>query len=1505
MSYTAIIYGDSPECVWSFDEGTGSTIGSDTFIGSTTYQGSLLSGKYSWTKVPIVFGGKSAIANSSTATAGDKIFTIPSLDKFSVRTQRKDCTLEFWMNLDIDETALSTGAAVRLEDSKIMGLSASGSSTGLYIRDLDYLVFKLGDSGQRVYESSVHVPNLDQPLHISIIYTSSYIQLVVNGIKGNSISITDNPFGAYSNNTLDFYLPSRVSSPSFTKIKFDSIAIYAHAIEDAIIKKHYVYGLGYNIEKAWLKTNGISCYNTNLQKTTPIKIINYQNEQTWSSSTVFDNLTLTNKNVSTYQYNPPFIYNSINKEATNMYSSNGLSFPSDSFSYMQINNYESITGAATKKVEAKFKIDGTHNSTGLVQQLMYISSANNPSKYLSFTITNRVINAYVNTPNNPLGSAIASLTLGAGYNDFFISYVYTNLQLTISLVPITGTAVTTTTNIKDLFPMENAYIRFGSAPVFSQDNINSLLTVTDTSIKRFDGWLTQVDIYNSSSTTSVYANYPTKKISNLYQCYFDGNTKIAKIATKGTFELYISLLDLVGSDRFDTNIDSLDFAANVEIGSQSAEIKYTLNTVADGTETPITGSVDQNIRLLSMPVSGVTGNPKVQDIQLKVTGILYSSDTINSPGLLDYLNITTYPVISDTNTTFDGTNANGKYIEIVQETQSGNIKYYSGKTGATNHRFKSLPELDHNTDIFRAFYTGVTVGTANSVCPFLSVPFNINTTNSINGVTEKIYTVSFSAIMNSGIDSSTKFLKIGSTVVDWTNASLTQANLEVYINGSLYTTGTLANYNLNIWNHFTFKFTNGISYSSTTEILIGYQSGSQFSVDNLMVGVGNINALRIKKIYDLLYGNTAERVGYGSPTLSAINIDDSEIKSPTNIYQKLGNQSTSYLSALQSPQYASTKNYPIYLKPEMTIASIIPQHRVGCTYYTTLPHKFETGENITITGTGGTLNYSPYTGTPINITNVPNSTSFFVSNTSMLLKNLLTNSGFESGVNSWASTNSIATTTAAGAAITSPSTIGTTVARLDYAIPIKVTAITTGLGLLSVPQVTYAAAGHTFNIGDEVLITGASISGYNGPFTIVSIVAGVSFTVNNSTVGTATVTNCFATNSKTYSLSTSVSLPSAAGLQYTLSAYLKNDRSYAISAVTPVSVTLPVTSYLGSSPAIYTTGTSATAHGLLPGDYITISGSTVTGFNGTFKIVSVPTATTFTFLLTIVGSSAGTIVTSQKNVTYTTSANHNFIVGNSVSISGITTTTGYNGYPYPIRSVTANTFTVPSTTTGSSTLTNASVNSGATFMEYTFYSGTVAGAPNKTIITDLKTTWQRKNVTTIAAPVGTTSISIKFYKSALLDSGSTPEIIYIDSAMLEEGITLNSYAENTLTGTVKNVPDKIYLDITDPTYQYVDSLTKIVAGNIVLFKDQTTESFNGIYTVGLSDSLIPSRNFINLTKNSVPVGTGFLISTASNQNGNKLFQVNSSTSFGLSYSQEKIVSINTSKPDSEGIVEIT
>ena len=64
-----------------------------------------------------------------------------------------------------------------------------------------------------------------------------------------------------------------------------------------------------------------------------------------------------------------------------------------------------------------------------------------------------------------------------------------------------------------------------------------------------------------------------------------------------------------------------------------------------------------------------------------------------------------------------------------------------------------------------------------------------------------------------------------------------------------------------------------------------------------------------------------------------------------------------------------------------------------------------------------------------------------------------------------------------------------------------------------------------------------------------------------------------------------------------------------------------------SATSSVATATTATAHGINAGASVTISGATPSGFNGTVTVVSVPTATTFTYAVasTVTGSATGTI----------------------------------------------------------------------------------------------------------------------------------------------------------------------------------------------------------------------------------------------------------------------------------------
>ena len=155
MSYSALILNDSPECVWSLEEASGTSVNPFSFILDSSYIGEYKSGKFLRSQIPIVYSGKTSICNNGafTGTANystsNVMFDIPSIGKFSSETKNKSYTLEFWMNLDFDPSALSSGASSRIGESQIVQVTGNTIS-GLYIRDLDYLVFKVGDTQVQV-----------------------------------------------------------------------------------------------------------------------------------------------------------------------------------------------------------------------------------------------------------------------------------------------------------------------------------------------------------------------------------------------------------------------------------------------------------------------------------------------------------------------------------------------------------------------------------------------------------------------------------------------------------------------------------------------------------------------------------------------------------------------------------------------------------------------------------------------------------------------------------------------------------------------------------------------------------------------------------------------------------------------------------------------------------------------------------------------------------------------------------------------------------------------------------------------------------------------------------------------------------------------------------------------------------------------------------------------------------------------------------------------------------
>ena len=122
----------------------------------------------------------------------------------------------------------------------------------------------------------------------------------------------------------------------------------------------------------------------------------------------------------------------------------------------------------------------------------------------------------------------------------------------------------------------------------------------------------------------------------------------------------------------------------------------------------------------------------------------------------------------------------------------------------------------------------------------------------------------------------------------------------------------------------------------------------------------------------------------------------------------------------------------------------------------------------------------------------------------------------------------------------------------------------------------------------------------------------------------------------------------------------------AISA-SPNGATQPAAVAIVASPAGATqngflvTITTSAAHGLVVGDSATVAGVGVSGYDGTFAVLSTPSGTQFTYAVGTAGLAAsGGGTSASATATIQTTAAHGFVVSQMVSISGVSVA-GYNG----------------------------------------------------------------------------------------------------------------------------------------------------------------------------------------------------------------------------------------------------
>lgn len=114
-------------------------------------------------------------------------------------------------------------------------------------------------------------------------------------------------------------------------------------------------------------------------------------------------------------------------------------------------------------------------------------------------------------------------------------------------------------------------------------------------------------------------------------------------------------------------------------------------------------------------------------------------------------------------------------------------------------------------------------------------------------------------------------------------------------------------------------------------------------------------------------------------------------------------------------------------------------------------------------------------------------------------------------------------------------------------------------------------------------------------------------------------------------------------------------------ATQPTALTIAASPNGATENGFLVTITTTSVHGLSVGQSVTISGVGVSGYNGTFPVVSVPATTQFTYIAGASGlTSSGGGTAASATATIQTTAAHGFVVGQLITTSGIGIA-GYNG----------------------------------------------------------------------------------------------------------------------------------------------------------------------------------------------------------------------------------------------------
>lgn len=158
-------------------------------------------------------------------------------------TENLDYSIEFWLSFDNNPPV----------DNNIITIkSTNGTAAKIYVNN-DKIYFTVYDLNNIAYTTYKQVTTWDSQNHILATYSKGHLNILVNSLGGNSVTLPENFLFLSSSSNATSITYNVGPASSSTPFIMNALAFYDYALSDNLIKSHMVWGTNDSSPQTYVK----------------------------------------------------------------------------------------------------------------------------------------------------------------------------------------------------------------------------------------------------------------------------------------------------------------------------------------------------------------------------------------------------------------------------------------------------------------------------------------------------------------------------------------------------------------------------------------------------------------------------------------------------------------------------------------------------------------------------------------------------------------------------------------------------------------------------------------------------------------------------------------------------------------------------------------------------------------------------------------------------------------------------------------------------------------------------------------------------------------------------------------------------------------------------------------------------------------------------------------------------------------------------------------------------